>query len=222
VILLGINLSLIALLELSSHILPAAQVSGPLADIESLLQKKSVLGDSLDEALQLRPRQGLDLNDPSDASKTRYLDIGNPSILPYLPTPTPTPTDTDSDDISDDVDEDFYLPTDVPTQEEVENHGGNSTSSDGTSPLETRYYMTEPQYFVASVLPTFLAVILLIPYKVIYLQATSLHPFRAMTASHGTTGYRSILTSHLGIRSIIAPVFHLLTGHTVVFIASSL
>jgi hypothetical protein len=43
--------------------------------------------------------------------------------------------------------------------------------------------MTAGDYFVATVLPTFLAVLFLIPFKMIYLHTTSLGPFQRLTGT---------------------------------------
>lgn len=76
--------------------------------------------------------------------------------------------------------------------------GGNSTIK-----LEGS---VEGAFFLANMLPTLIASIFSIPWKLMHLHATSLEPFHQMTLSNGRTASKTLFGNYGGLRSMRSPI----------------
>jgi hypothetical protein len=92
---------------------------------------------------------------------------------------------------------------------------GNSTETVTTG-------VSESQYFVGAFLPTLLAVIFMIPWKVIEAHIKSLEPFRRLAEADGASARETLLLSYHGIEGIGKSLAALWQGRLGVFVSSLL
>jgi len=85
----------------------------------------------------------------------------------------------------------------------------------------TAIYNLQPwDYFLGTFLPTFLAVMLVLPLRVIDLNAKLYQPFHAMTRPGGASGPNSLTLQYSGILGFITPIISLADGQPVPFITT--
>jgi hypothetical protein len=82
--------------------------------------------------------------------------------------------------------------------------------------------MSHGTYYLGTVIPTLLAVLLSIPIRVLSLNLRLLQPWHALTAEHGATGRDSLILKNAGAPAIISSVRLLLAGQPLLFLGISL
>jgi hypothetical protein len=85
---------------------------------------------------------------------------------------------------------------------------------------ETPWTLTTTDYFVSTFLPTLLAVMLVIPLRIIDLNAKAYQPFSALAKDGGSPGFEAMTLQYSGMMGFITPVVNLLHGHPVPFITT--
>ena len=219
-VLLGVSLSAMALLEVSCHALPGME----LANVEKLQSHLRLSGNPF-------PGEGLIPfpAGPTSLDPCHYLGASRPCESPVGPENSPS-----SSAQTPNADEPTETPappsgntpsvTETPTADEPP--GTSSTLPNTDPPLAETKDMTKYEvgrtYFTGAVLPTLLAILFLVPFKIIYLHVASLDPFCWIARPGGASGYDSILTSHLGLRSMLMPVLGAFSRRFVVLVAAVL
>jgi len=101
--------------------------------------------------------------------------------------------------------------------------GDSPGISGNTSPAEPALIATaEEDYFVFSTLPTLVALLFVIPWKIISTNLKSMEPFHQLLGPKGAKGDHSILLSYAGASGVFAPILALKRGHWLVAIGSVL
>ncbi|KAB5584703.1 hypothetical protein GE09DRAFT_1165796 [Coniochaeta sp. 2T2.1] len=80
--------------------------------------------------------------------------------------------------------------------------------------------LTRREYFTGTFLPPLLAVSLVIPIRIIDLNAKLYQPFNSLASPHGATGYEALTLQFTGLMGFITPAITLLQGHPVPFITT--
>ena len=96
----------------------------------------------------------------------------------------------------------------------------NGTTDEGVQ--VTEHSLSEPQYFVGAFLPTLLAVIFTIPWRIIESQIKSLEPFRKLAEPDGAAAEDSLLLSYDGVSGIAKSLAALWQSQLSVFVSSLL
>ncbi|KAJ9132990.1 Zonadhesin [Pleurostoma richardsiae] len=94
--------------------------------------------------------------------------------------------------------------------------GGN-----GSVVVTTQSFSLSPaDYFVGTFLPIFVAVMLVIPLRIIDLNAKLYQPFHALTKPGGASGADSMTLEYNGLKGFITPAVTLAQGHPVPFVTT--
>ncbi|KAB5566935.1 hypothetical protein GE09DRAFT_750908 [Coniochaeta sp. 2T2.1] len=80
--------------------------------------------------------------------------------------------------------------------------------------------LTQREYFTGTFLPPLLAVSLIIPIRIIDLNAKLYQPFNSLASTQGATGYEALTLQFTGLMGSITPAITLLQGHPVPFITT--
>jgi hypothetical protein len=72
---------------------------------------------------------------------------------------------------------------------------------------------TRSEWFLARILPTFLAGIFAIPWKIIKLEFQSMEPFYQLSRENGATGSESILSGYSMLQNLLLPLLAVRRGH---------
>ncbi|KAK1767228.1 hypothetical protein QBC33DRAFT_619924 [Phialemonium atrogriseum] len=108
-------------------------------------------------------------------------------------------------------------PSDTPTA----TMSGGPTSVTSLIVTVKAYNLTAGDYFIGTFLPTFLAVMLVIPLRTIDLNAKLYQPFNALASSpRGAPGPESMTLQYTGLAGLLTPLATLLHGRPVPFITT--
>ena len=248
-VLIGVNLSAMALLELSCHIFPELEFSklledAPQPDVKifprGLGKRIPQLVPSTTVTLHSKPSPKEFLPDDFVPEETQVF-TARPEAISATITTIPTTTATTTISLSSTESATEIQEAATPIHTTLTTTVTNSTStaiatpppikadgsasdvgSGATVPEQTRYYMTPTHYFIAKFLPTLLSLFFLIPWKLVHLHISSLYPFQRLSSEGGASGYSSILTSHYGLKSVVLPAIGVLNGQFIVLTASAL
>lgn len=111
--------------------------------------------------------------------------------------------------------------TSTPSDNPTATLSGGPTSVTSLIVTVKAYNLTAGDYFIGTFLPTFLAVMLVIPLRTIDLNAKLYQPFNALASSpRGAPGPESMTLQYTGLAGLLAPLATLLHGRPVPFITT--
>ncbi|KAK3987789.1 Zonadhesin [Cladorrhinum sp. PSN332] len=97
----------------------------------------------------------------------------------------------------------------------------NSSNKNGTVVSSTKVYKwTEADIFVGTFLPALIGVALVIPLRIVDLNAKLYQPFQSLSKPGGGSGAETLLMKYSGIMSFITPAVTMLQGHPVPFLTT--
>ena len=109
-----------------------------------------------------------------------------------------------------------FTSTSTPTESAT----SNNTPAPSVIGSTKVYKWTEADIFVGTFLPPLLAVALVIPLRIIDLNAKLYQPFQALAKEGGGLGANTLLLKYTGLMGFLTPVVTLLQGHPVPFLTT--
>jgi len=108
----------------------------------------------------------------------------------------------------------------TPSDNPSATRSGGPTSVPSLIVTVKEFTLTASDYFLGTFFPTFIAVMLVIPLRIIDLNAKLYQPFNSLAQPGGASGSEAMTLQYTGLMGFITPIVTLVQGHPVPFITT--